>query len=114
MRKVPKRTGLGIVLSLVALSAAADTQKAKMGRLSGNVRTFNSDKTEVTLRRGTVDRIAIVGRNTKFNKQSGTSTKTTPSSIDEVRESNYMTCTGTWDGTKLAATSCTISPPKQR
>ena len=76
MRVFSKLTALGILLSVVTFSAAAaDTQKAKKGRLSGNVRTVDKDKTEVTLRRGTADRIVIVGINTKFNMQSGTSAK---------------------------------------
>jgi ABC-type antimicrobial peptide transport system permease subunit len=115
MRIFSKPTGLGIVLS-VALTfsvTAADTQKAKTGRVSGNVRTINKDTAEVTLRRGTADRIVIVGGNTKFNRQSS-GAKTTPSSIDEVNPSNYMTCTGTWDGAKLAASQCTISSPRGR
>lgn len=114
MRRFSKLTALGMVLSLALSVDAAEIQKAKMGRLSGNVRTFNQDKTEVTVRRGTTDRIVIVGRDTKFNKQSDTSSKATPSSIEELRESNYLTCTGTWEGPKLTATSCTISSPKQR
>ena len=117
MRVFSKLTALGILLSLAVTfssSSSADTQKAKKGRLSGNVRTVDKDKTEVTLRRGTADRIVIVGSNTKFNMQSGTSAKTIPTSIDEVKGSNYLTCTGTWDGVKLAATNCTISPTKQR
>ena len=116
MRVFSKLTALGILLSLAVTfsAAAADTQKAKKGRLSGNVRTVDKDKAEVTLRRGTADRIVIVGSNTKFDMQSGTSAKTIPTSIDEVKGSNYLTCTGTWDGAKLAATNCTISPAKQR
>jgi hypothetical protein len=116
MRVFSKLIALGILLSLAVTfsAAAADTQKAKKGRLSGNVRTVDKDKTEVTLRTGTADRIVIVGSNTKFNMQSGTSAKTIPTSIDEVKGSNYLTCTGTWDGAKLAATNCIISPAKQR
>ena len=116
MRIFSKPTGLGIVLTvaLTFSATAADTQKAKTGRVSGNVRTINKDTAEVTLRRGTADRIVIVGGNTKFNRQSSTSEKTTPSSIDEVNASNYMTCTGTWDGAKLAASQCTISSPRGR
>ena len=116
MRIVSKPTGLGIVLTvaLTFSATAADTQKAKTGRVSGNARTINKDTAEVTLRRGTADRIVIVGGNTKFNRQSSMSAKTTPSSIDEVNASNYMTCTGTWDGAKLAASQCTISSPRGR
>ena len=87
MRVFSKLTALGILLSLAVTfsSSSADIQKAKKGRLSGNVRTVDKDKTEVTLRRGTADRIVIVGSNTKFNMQSGTSAKTIPTSIDEVK-----------------------------
>jgi uncharacterized protein (DUF2147 family) len=111
MIRLSKLTWLAIVLSFALTCSAADTKK---GRLSGNVRTVNGDKTEVTLRKGTADRIVIIGSQTRFKVQSRASTKSTASSIDDVTENRYMTCTGTWDGAKLAATSCTISPTKQR
>ena len=109
-----KLTRLGIVLSLAALTClGAGTKKGETGRLSGNVRTLNDDKTEVTLRIGTVDRIVIIRNATKLNLRASGSTKTTPASIDDLTENKFMACTGKWDGTKLAATACTISSATQ-
>src|ERR1700730_2317462 len=65
MRVFSKLTALGILLSLAVTfssSSSADTQKAKKDRLSGNVRTVDKDKTEVTLRRGTADSTSNGGR----------------------------------------------------
>ena len=93
--------------------SGADTKKGKAGRLSGNVRTQSDDKTEVTLRKGTVDRVVIFRSVTKFNLQASGGAKPTPGSIDDVSESKYMACTGTWEGAKLAATACTISSATQ-
>jgi hypothetical protein len=103
---------LGVVLSVALKCSGADTTKGKTGRLSGNVRILSDDKTEVTLRKGTVDRIVTIRSATKFNLQANGGTKT-PGSIDDVKENKYMACTGTWDGAKLAATACTISSATQ-
>jgi hypothetical protein len=108
-----KLTRLGIVLSVALTCSAADTKKGKTGRLSGNVRAVSDDKTEVTLRKGTVDRIVIIRSATKFNLQASGGTTITPGLIDDVNENKYMACTGTWDGAKLAATACTISSATQ-
>ena len=96
------------------MCSAADAKKGKTGRLSGNVRTLSNDKTEITLRRGTIDRIVVIGNSTKFNLHSSGGTKTTPGSIADVSESKYMACIGTWDGARLVATACTIGPATQR
>jgi hypothetical protein len=104
---------LSIVLSVALTCSGGDTKKGKTGRLSGNVRTLSEDKTEVTLRKGTVDRTVIIRSATKFNLQTSGGEKTTSGSIDDVSENKYMACTGTWDGAKLAATTCTISSATQ-
>ena len=114
MPRPSKLIRLAIVLSLALTCSAANPKKGKTGLLSGNVRTLSSDKTEITLRRGTIDRIVIIGNSTKFNLRSGGGTKTTPGSIEDVNENKYMACTGTWDRAKLVATTCTISSATQR
>jgi hypothetical protein len=114
MPRPSKLTRLAIVLSLALTCSAANPKRGKTGRLSGNVRTLSSDKTEITLRRGTIDRIVIIGSSTKFNLHSGGGTKTTPGSIEDVNENKSMACTGTWDRAKLVATTCTISSATQR
>jgi hypothetical protein len=114
MPKLSKLTRLGIVLSLALTCPAANTKKGKTGRLTGSVRTLSDDKTEITLRKGTIDRVVIIGSSTKFDLQSGRGAKTRQGSIDDVQGNKYMACTGIWDGAKLAATTCTISPATQR
>lgn len=71
-------TMLEIVLTIALTCSAADTKKCKAGRLSGNVRALSDDKTEVTLRKGTVDRIVIIRSATDFNLQTSEGTKITP------------------------------------
>src|SRR5215831_10535598 len=99
----------GIVLSLALASLAAT--KSKPGRLSGNVRVVSDDKAEITLRKGTIDRIVKIGKSTKFTLQSSDGAKT--GSVDDVSENKHLACSGTWDGAKLAAAACTISPATQ-
>jgi hypothetical protein len=109
MQRLSKLAMLGIVLA-VALPCFAAT-KGKAGRLSGNVRAVSDDKSEITLRKGTIDRIVRVSKSTKFTLQSSEGAKT--GSIDDVSENKHLACSGTWDGLRLAATACTISPTTQ-
>ena|SRR2546425_6340056 len=105
------RWSLAISVVLVFQAAAADQKKpAKTGQLSGTVNSISKDKSEIELRKGTTRRVVIYGGSTKFNM--GSSKKNTPSSVDEVKEGNYMYCGGTWDGTKLAATNCIFRASK--
>jgi hypothetical protein len=104
---------LGIALTLaLAIPAAAQKKAAapKQGRLSGNVQSVSKDKSEIALRKGSVVRTVIYSGNTKFNM--GTSKKSSPSSIDAVKDGNYMYCGGTWEGVKLNASSCTFREGK--
>jgi hypothetical protein len=102
---------LGIVLSVALMAQTPAKKPAKSGRLSGTVQMITKDKSEITLRNSSnVQRVVIYSGDTKFNM--GSSKKSTPSSIDQVKEGNYMYCGGTWSGVKLASTSCTFRAQK--
>jgi len=93
-----------VIFVALAFQAAAADKKAKTGQLSGNVNQISKDRSEIELRKGTTRRVVIYSGSTKFNM--GTSKKSTPSSVDQVKEGNYMYCGGSWNGPKLAATNC--------
>ena len=101
--------GIALTLALANPLSAAD-KKPKTGRLSGNVQSVSKDKSEIALRNGTTVRTVIYSGNTKFNM--GSSKKSTPSSVDAVKDGNYMYCGGTWDGVKLNASTCTFRETK--
>lgn len=100
-----------LIISLVLVfQAAAADKKAKTGQLSGNVNAISKDRSEIELRKGNTRRVVIYSGSTKFNM--GSSKKSSPSSLDEVKEGNYMYCGGTWNGPKLAATNCIFRAAK--
>ncbi|HEY1240085.1 MAG TPA: hypothetical protein VGF16_05985 [Bryobacteraceae bacterium] len=101
----------GIVLSSALAFAAPD----KSGRLSGSVVDVNKDKSEISIRQGeTAHRVVEFTNATHFTEGSTTNAKkAAPASVDNVSVGNYLTCIGTWDGTKLAATNCTVRPSKR-
>jgi len=101
----------GIVLS----SALALGAVEKSGRLSGSVVDVNKNRSEISIRQGsTASRVVEFSGATNFKAGSPSNAKTaTPASADNVSVGNYLTCIGTWDGVKLAATNCTIRPSKR-
>jgi hypothetical protein len=99
-----------IISAVLVFQAAAADKKAKTGQLSGNVNSISKDKSEIELRKGNTKRVIIYSGSTKFNM--GSSKKNSPSSVDQVKEGNYMYCGGTWDGTKLAASNCIFRTAK--
>jgi hypothetical protein len=97
-------------LALAFQMAAAD----KSGRLSGSVINLTKDKSEITVRQGTAARIVEFTNATTFTAGSPSNSKVAaPASFNDVNLGNYLTCTGAWDGVKLAATACTIRPSKK-
>lgn len=109
---------LGIALSVVAYQKAPAKPKApkapKVERLSGTVRMISKDKSEISLRQSSsttgAERIVIYSAKTEFKM--GSTAKSTPSSIDQVKEGNYMYCGGKFEGVKLAADTCTFRAQK--
>jgi len=101
---------LSLVLVFLASAAPQAKKPPKIGQLSGNVQGINKTSSEITLQKGNTKRIVIYSADTKFNM--GSSQKSTPSSIDQVKKGDYMYCGGPWNGVKLAATTCTVRASK--
>jgi hypothetical protein len=83
---------------------------------SGSVINVSKDKSEITLL-DTAGRVVVqVNKATTFTFVSSSNWKELkPPSFKDVNTGNYLTCLGpcdgpnqTWEGLKLAATSCTI------
>lgn len=104
---------IAVALSTVFALHAAD----KAGRLSGSVVNFDKDKSEITVRQGsegTAQRTVEYTAATQFAMgDNANSAKATPASAGQVAVGNYLTCVGSWDGTKLAASKCTVRPSKR-
>lgn len=114
MRTLHRRTSVVVgsvfSLALVAGLSAAD----KQGRLSGNVVNLSKDKSEITIGAGTAGRVVEYTAATTFTAGSPSNSKAAaPASANDVGLGNYLTCVGSWDGVKLAATNCTIRPSKR-
>ena len=114
MRNALRVTSLsaGVVLSLALTihAGAAD----KEGRLSGRVLGLDKTTSEIMIQQGTAHRVVRFTDATKFVMGSSSNTKTAePGSADRVQAGNYLTCVGTWDNVKLAASRCSVRPSKR-
>src|SRR5215469_7877621 len=102
----------GIALSLIPVAQAISAEKS--GRLSGSVMNVSNDKSEITIRYGTAGRVVEYNSATTFTRGSASDAKAAArASSNDVAPGNYLTCVGSWDGVKLAATNCTIRPSKR-
>ncbi len=107
------------ILSMaIALSAMLAFQAAaKTGRVSGSVVNLSKDKSEITVSQGsegTARRTVEYTASTQFMVGAvANSAKADPGSVDQVELGKYLTCVGAWDGTKLAATKCTVRAAKR-
>lgn len=109
-RRVPVVVGSVVFLALAAGLSAAERQ----GRLSGSVINLSKDKSEFTVGAGTAGRVVEYTVATRFVAGSPSNSKAAaPASASDVSLGNYLTCVGSWDGVKLAATNCTIRPSKR-
>jgi hypothetical protein len=101
---------LGIALGLAVCASAAD----KAGRLSGTVLGVDKNSSEIMLQQGTAHRTVIFSGATRFTAGSPGNSKTNdPATVDNVKAGNYLTCEGTWNDVKLAASACTVRPSKR-
>lgn len=109
-RSIPVAGGIVLSLALVAALSAAE----KQGRLSGSVVNLSKDKSEITIGAGTAGRIVEYTAATTFTEGSPSDSKAAAAAkAKDVNLGNYLTCVGSWDGVKLAATNCTIRPSKR-
>ena len=112
MRAVHRRTSVAMVLSL-ALAAGLSAAE-KQGRLSGSVINLSKDKSEITIGAGTAGRVVEYTAATTFTAGSPSNSKAAAAATaNDVSLGKYLTCVGSWDGVKLAATNCTIRPSKK-
>jgi hypothetical protein len=100
---------LGIALSVLAYQNPPAKPKAPtIGNIQGTVRIIAKEKSEITVHtsqtKGGADRIVIYSAATKWGF--GSSKKQDPSSVDKLKEGNFLNCSGPFEGVKLAATSC--------
>lgn len=109
-RSIPAAGGIVFSLALAAALSAA----AKQGRLSGSVVNLGKDKSEITVGTGTAGRVVEYTAATTFTAGSPSNSKAAaPATANDVSLGNYVTCVGSWDGVKLAATNCTIRASKR-
>jgi hypothetical protein len=104
---------VGIILSF-AVTIPSGAKKYCV--FTGSVINVSKDKSEITPQ-DTAGRVVVqVNRATTFTFVSSSNWKELkPASFKDVNTGNYLTCLGpwdganqTWEGLKLAATSCTI------
>jgi len=100
--------------SLAIAFALTLTAADKAGRLSGSVLDVDNGGSQITIQQGTAHRMVVFSAATKFTAGSSENAKTAdPATVDQVKPGNYLTCEGTWDGVKLAASACTVRPSKR-
>jgi hypothetical protein len=65
---------------------------------------ISKDTTTITVATGNLKRAVVYSGDTKFLY--GHSGKNTPGTMDQVKEGNYISCSGTVDGPKVMAQEC--------
>ena len=100
---------LGLVL---AFNIVAADKPAKMANLQGKVQMMNKDTSTITVeQKGGLRRQVVYSGDTKFNTGSSKSNK--PGSLDQVKEGNFINCSGTYnDKTQLMAKMCVYRESK--
>ena len=99
--------GIAVCLALALSLGAQDKAKAKKTKVitvSGNVQMISREKSAITLRKGTTPETVMYNADTKFNM--GSSRKNEPSSIDQVKDGNYMYCSCAIEGGNRVAQKC--------
>ena len=108
------RLSLGLLLALVlvipTMAKEPKPKKEKEAQISGRVQMIAKDSSTITLAKGNVNRQVVYSADTKFEYGSSRSSKA--SSIDQVKEGNYMYCGGKLDGVKLMASKCRFREQK--
>ena len=99
--------GLVLVLNIVA----AD-KPAKPANLQGKVQMMSKDTSTITVeQKGGLRRQVLYSGDTKFNM--GSSKNNKPGSVDQVKEGNFINCSGTYnDKTQLVAKICVYREAK--
>ena len=100
---------LGLSLAAGLTMLAAD--KPKMGNVQGRVQMMNKDNSTITVElKGGVRRNVIYSSDTRFLY--GHSRDSKPGAWDQVKESYYISCAGTFDPVDLKAKECVYREQK--
>jgi hypothetical protein len=100
---------LGVLFTTMNPAGAAD-KKAKEGQITGTVHMLNKDTSTIMVRKGTLERQVVYNADTKW--MYGTQADAKPSALDQLKESWYINCKGTFDGAKLVASACRFRESK--
>lgn len=108
---------LGILLSLALAFTLAAQEKAKKpakektGSVTGRVQMLNKDTSTVTVERNNIRRQVVYSSDTKFLY--GHSKKNKPGSSDQLKEGNYIACSGKFnEKAQLVASTCVYREQK--
>ena len=111
--------GLSSMPNLTAQGKAQKAQKADKAQgqpvkanIQGTVQNISKDKSTITVRTsGTVTRLVVYNPQTKFLYGHSDSNK--PGTLAQVKESNFISCVGTFDAkTQLIANECVYRETK--
>ena len=111
-RRVLKLTTLllSVLVCTTMNPAGAADKKVKEGQITGTVHVLNKDTSTIMVRKGTVERQIVYNSDTKW--MYGRQADAKPSTLDQLKESWYINCKGTFDGTKLVASACRFRESK--
>jgi hypothetical protein len=102
---------LAVLLGLVlAFNLPAKEKAPKMSNVQGSVQMINRDTSTITVHKGNVKKDVVYSGDTKF--MSGHSNDKKPGSVDQVKEGNFISCAGTYNGVKLMAKECVYRESK--
>jgi hypothetical protein len=88
----------------ISVNAAAADKTAKPSNLQGTVKMVDKNNSTMRIARGNADREIVYTADTKF--MYGHSKSNKAGSVDQVKEGDYISCSGTFTGVKLNATEC--------
>ena len=103
---------LGLVLAFNVVAADKKPKPAKMSNVQGRVQMMSKDQSTITVeQKGGLRRVVMYNGDTKFNY--GHSKNNKPGSVDQVKEGNFINCSGMYnDKMQLAAKECVYRETK--
>jgi hypothetical protein len=102
---------LGIFVGLLfAFSLVAKDKAPKISNVQGRVQMISKDSSTITVEKGSVRRQVVYSGDTKFLY--GHSNNNKPGAVDQVKEGNYISCSGTFEKTNLMAKECVYRESK--
>ena len=101
-----------LAFQLSAQKKAKAAKAPKQSNIQGSVQSMDKSKMMITVRTGTAKRDVMYSADTKF--MYGHSNNNKPGSVDQVKDNNYISCSGTYDKGKveLKATECVYRETK--